>query len=270
MNKLTQALAFSLVALLVAPTFNSCKKGEDDPTSLRSRKGRLTGEWTLDNSEMKTTTTSGPGSTTTSTRVSDESVKGGNFTEIYTETVTSGGTSFTERDTLKGKVTETFTFEKDGTFKRVMKREYTVVEIEENSSFRSTVTTDVVENTEMNGTWDFNDGIGDNASKQFVILFYSGFLETSTENEKDEFLDKFNNTTTTTLSKVVSSFDYKITGPNVEAISLRRLANKEMTADFESSYSYKSKSEFTSGTTTITSESNGSETIVGSANYVKK
>jgi hypothetical protein len=37
-----------LVAIMAIPTFQSCKKGENDPTiSLRSRKARLIGEWKL-------------------------------------------------------------------------------------------------------------------------------------------------------------------------------------------------------------------------------
>lgn len=45
MKKLLIAL---LVAVFALPTFNSCKKGENDPgISLNSRKSRLVGEWKL-------------------------------------------------------------------------------------------------------------------------------------------------------------------------------------------------------------------------------
>ncbi len=38
-----------LVAVFAMPTFQSCKKGENDPSiSLKSRKARLVGEWTLE------------------------------------------------------------------------------------------------------------------------------------------------------------------------------------------------------------------------------
>jgi hypothetical protein len=83
-----------LVAVFAIPTFQSCKKGENDPSiSLRSRKARLVAEW-----ELK------EGSITT--------VNGGT-TVIYT----FNGTTMTS--SLGGSVNYTQTCEivKDGTFK---------------------------------------------------------------------------------------------------------------------------------------------------------
>lgn len=42
-----RVLLVLLVALIAIPTFQSCKKGENDPISLKSRKARLVGEWAL-------------------------------------------------------------------------------------------------------------------------------------------------------------------------------------------------------------------------------
>jgi hypothetical protein len=80
-----------LVALIAIPAFQSCKKGEHDPAiSLKSRKARLVGEWTLV-SGMESITQSGDftytisynGSTKTTT------VFGGPSTpEAYTEKMT--------------------------------------------------------------------------------------------------------------------------------------------------------------------------------------
>ncbi len=46
-------LSISIIALLLASSFTACKKGENDPFSLRSRKARLTGEWELKNADYK-------------------------------------------------------------------------------------------------------------------------------------------------------------------------------------------------------------------------
>ncbi len=48
-------LSISIIALLLASSFTACKKGENDPFSLRSRKARLTGEWELKNADFKNT-----------------------------------------------------------------------------------------------------------------------------------------------------------------------------------------------------------------------
>lgn len=48
MKNLRKLLVAGLTLALVAPVTQSCKKGEDDPfLSLRSRTGRLAGEWKL-------------------------------------------------------------------------------------------------------------------------------------------------------------------------------------------------------------------------------
>jgi hypothetical protein len=79
-----------LVAIMVIPTFQSCKKGANDPTiSLRSRKSRLVGEWTL--SEGSYTYTQPGGSATYvfngSTQVT--TVSGlAPYSAVYTQKVT--------------------------------------------------------------------------------------------------------------------------------------------------------------------------------------
>ncbi|MBC7425965.1 MAG: hypothetical protein H7321_05465 [Bacteroidia bacterium] len=48
MKKFKHILIAAIVALTVFPAMQSCKKGEDDPgLSLRSRKQRITNDWTL-------------------------------------------------------------------------------------------------------------------------------------------------------------------------------------------------------------------------------
>jgi hypothetical protein len=93
-------LLVALVVILAMPTFQSCKKGENDPTiSLKSRKARLVGEWNL--SAGSQTSTSGSG------------------TYVYTYngttvlvTAPSGSDSYV--------YTEKVTINKDGTYERVV------------------------------------------------------------------------------------------------------------------------------------------------------
>jgi len=79
MKKVNKFFAILMLVILATPLLNSCKKGPDDPfISLRSRAGRLKGEWNL---------TSG---------TETETSGGSTYTETYTGTivtVTSGGLS---------------------------------------------------------------------------------------------------------------------------------------------------------------------------------
>lgn len=54
--KVRKILVGALILALAAPMFQSCKKGDEDPgLSLKSRKGRLAGEWTVNTFEETTT-----------------------------------------------------------------------------------------------------------------------------------------------------------------------------------------------------------------------
>ena len=96
-----KVLVMLLVAVLALPALYSCtKKGEEDPgLSLRSRKSRLTGEWTLESGTM----TASSGSTTASYTYTASTV-----------TINYGGSSNTFQ------YTETAVYEKDNTFKRTV------------------------------------------------------------------------------------------------------------------------------------------------------
>jgi len=96
MKKLIQTLALAAVVVVSGASFTACKKGENDPgLSLKSRKGRLTGEWKL----TKGTETSTSGSSISTANYDGTSV-----------TQTSGGSSIT------GTFTNTLSIEKDGTY----------------------------------------------------------------------------------------------------------------------------------------------------------
>ena len=86
-----------LVAMIAIPTFQSCKKGENDPTiSLKSRKARLCGEWKLAEGSL--------------TEVS------GGTSEILTFTGTT--VSFSTGGSVN--YTQTMEIIKDGTFKNTV------------------------------------------------------------------------------------------------------------------------------------------------------
>jgi hypothetical protein len=78
-----------LVAIIAIPTFQSCKKGENDPTiSLKSRKARLVGEWNLISGTRTNTNSSGTSSISYNGTTAIETNSGGTDTYVYTEKVT--------------------------------------------------------------------------------------------------------------------------------------------------------------------------------------
>jgi hypothetical protein len=83
-----------LVAMIAIPTFQSCKKGENDPAiSLKSRKARLVGEWSLKEGVLT-------------------SVNGGTSTIL-----TYNGTTLSFSSGGSVNYTQTMEIIKDGTFK---------------------------------------------------------------------------------------------------------------------------------------------------------
>lgn len=137
-----KVLTFLIVVALVAPIFTSCyfKKGENDPSiSLKSRKARLVGEWTLVEWTRTTTSTSSGSSSTTTYTYSGSTLL-----------VSSGGTSYNYV------YSESLEVVKDGTYS------HTTNESGDGWSY--------IENSE--GTWSFVAGDKENgiASQERVIL----------------------------------------------------------------------------------------------------
>lgn len=97
-------LILAVTALVAVSSLTSCKKGENDPfLSLKSRKGRLTGEWKLTSGELVETSTTGSTTTTETT--------------TYTETK---ATYKTGSFSITYNYTQNITFEKDRTMKIVV------------------------------------------------------------------------------------------------------------------------------------------------------
>lgn len=113
-------LVLSIGALALVANLSSCKKGENDPfLSLKSRKARLTGEWTVTKIEGTSSdkNSSFPIADVTSTTTYDGT------TETTTTTTVMGTDTDTETYTLS------FVFDKDGTYTQT-KVEGTTTEVE--------------------------------------------------------------------------------------------------------------------------------------------
>jgi len=195
-------LTLGLAVIMFATIFMGCKKGENDPMSLATRKARLTGEWVLSEASY-ITTNSYDGVTATS----NYSYDGTNMTYTYD----GEGTTYA--------YTENITIDKDGTFKSVVTREGTYYgnNWEEKTGTRTTTT---------EGVWYFVEGnkeldVKDKERVEFMItketdVSYNGDTEVTTYSGRTNYM-------TSTLL-------------------LDRLASKEMITLFDNSetsdYSY--------------------------------
>jgi hypothetical protein len=98
-------------ALVLTANLSSCKKGENDPfLSLKSRKARVTGEWTVTKMESTYSNVNSEDPSLNSSGTS--SYNGTTATSTYTY---DGNTTAQDPETY----TQTFTFEKDGTFSMI-------------------------------------------------------------------------------------------------------------------------------------------------------
>lgn len=144
--------AMATIALVAGTsTFTSCKKGENDPfLSLRSRKARLTGEWTLKEGVETHTNTSSSGTIVLEKR----------FTETEkTETVDGENPKVSRIDSYN------LTFEKDGKFQNVI-----VLTLLSNSGV--TITNQVTTTQTIDGVWSFYGGNKDQEikNKEAVVM----------------------------------------------------------------------------------------------------
>lgn len=103
-----KTLLIALSGLMLTGAMTSCKKGENDPfLSLKSRKARVAGEWTVTKSENYDKIVNGS-VTQTNTATYDGT------TETNVEVTSSGGGSVSE--TTTSTYTVKYVFEKDGTY----------------------------------------------------------------------------------------------------------------------------------------------------------
>lgn len=93
--------------MVLVANLSSCKKGENDPTlSLKSRKSRLVGEWTVTKAEGTSSTATGVALTSYSSTTTFDGT-----TQISTMTTAAGAGNPSTYS-----YTQAYTFDKDGTF----------------------------------------------------------------------------------------------------------------------------------------------------------
>ncbi len=210
---------FVAAAGLLAVT-PSCKKGENDPAlSLKSRKARLAGEYNVDSWEMNENTVYLDGDKET-VMIEIEGDKG-----TITLTDQPSGESPIERS---GTITVnelTYTFEKDGTWSRVIDIETTTVEDGFFDVDRTEVTTKI--STTESGTWSFLGGQSEEfKNKERISLSILSSVEKEQETEVIYYTD--NTTETDSDPETTTEITYT-DGESTETIQIDMLKGKEMT-----------------------------------------
>jgi hypothetical protein len=243
--KTTKKLIIALsVAAIVAPTLESCKKGENDPAiSLRSRKARVAGEWTVSKMESKSINTSTSVETTTSpngaTTVNNNSFSydvrvsfdGTNLKHVEKYSNTTNNVTTTNDTSYTGTGEIKYTFQKDGTFTRTSTRKYTRTNVTTPFPGTTQTVTWTQERTETTtGTWNFTAGIGkDNKNKDGLVITYVSSEEKVTTTNKVDYTVNNTTTTTNTVTNSTTKTTYD-TNEIHENWYLDRLANKEIIA----------------------------------------
>ena len=205
----------SLAAIALMANLSSCKKGENDPfLSLKSRKARVVGEWTVTKEEGKSqdiSKISFGGVTVTTTTNETSAYNGTLYTSSSVTTSSAGGSP--QNSSNSDAYTQSFTFEKDGTFS--METVYTGQNYTE----------------KMEGTWAFvgKSKTAELKNKEAIALSITKYTD---------------------IDNGVISF-YSSTGLEDSFImAIDRLKNKEMVFISESTYTYDDGDTGSSTTTT--------------------
>jgi hypothetical protein len=237
MRKFTNVLAVLSIGVLLAPALESCKKGEEDPSlSLRSRKGRVAGEWKVASYEETTTynqnnsTFIGPSTTSSSSNGTLKvSYDGEKFTTEDIINSSSGGSS-SIKNIAKGEFK--YSFKRDGSFTLTQTKMFEEAENEETFTYKLESLTKTEISTTIKGTWNFVLGVDkDVKNKQFIVLTFTS-EETSTKIDKEDKLTIKSNgqTNTTTTNTVITDKATYETNEISQTWELVRLANKELKA----------------------------------------
>lgn len=245
-------IILGLTLVITTVLMNGCKKGENDPfLSLKSRKARVAGEWTVSSYKYTSNSTSAAGGTSNGVSTTTETINGSSYNA--TETSTNSGTSETETST--GTVSAfTYTFEKDGTFTSTFNYNITSTETDQATN---TTTTDVRNVTSSEeGTWSFLGKLkGEYKNKERIVL---------------QFTDsKWNATTTSTTSSGGSSSSVTSTSNETQTLTegeeytrtflITQLKGKEML--LEEDYSGNSNYNYNDPSQTYASTSSGGYSV---------
>ena len=218
-------------ALLLATP--ACKKGANDPAlSLKSRKGRLAGEYNITKWENNSTSVNGNNTATYSATFDGSTL---------IEKQTSGGTTITTTTPVS---VATYTFMKDGTWSR----EWTDITTTE-TDYGAFVDTDVTNsNTKESGTWAFiGKTKGQSKNKERIQL--SILKEETTTKTETTSKDLQGNVIGTSNSENSNAYTYSYL-EIIEAYDIDMLKNKEMV--FKLVADYTGSLSTTSGNTTTT------------------
>ncbi len=179
-------ITLSVLALATVASFTACKKGaEDGFLSLKSRKVRFAGEWTVTESTSAELTTY-KNSNGTSTSDDKTTITGGTFTNVEDKKENSSSPFSPDRKiTTDGTVsTYTYTIKKDGTWSSIKTIKVTKqTEVKEGASSPKVDDFNVTKMTETSGTWQFtkkNKGI-EEKNKESVVLATTKVKTTTTE-----------------------------------------------------------------------------------------
>ena len=183
-------LQLTLIASFLLGVLTNCKKGEDDPfISLRTRKARVVGEWTL---------TSGK---STGSSVSHT----GNNSNFYSQTLSASTLSYVDNS---GSFTATFSFkvvfEKDGTFT-----------ITQTMSWNNGGTLNTSTNI-ISGIWNFTAGVGEYKNREQI------YLKALSSSSTDQYGTNSQSSTSTYSGK-----GFGINGED-ESWTIKELRNKKM------------------------------------------
>ena len=202
MKNMKKLIILSLAAIALMANLSSCKKGENDPfLSLKSRKARVVGEWTVtmeEGTNQDISKISFGGVTVTTTTNETSTYNGALYTSTSVTTSSAGGNP--QNSTYTDVYTQSYTFEKDGTFSL------------------ETVYTGQNYTEKIEGTWAFvgKSKTAELKNKEAIALSITKYLD-------------IDNGVTTTYS--ATGFDDSI------IIAIDRLKNKEMVFIQESTYS---------------------------------
>jgi hypothetical protein len=165
-------------ALVLSANLSSCKKGENDPfLSLKSRKARVAGEWTV--TKYERISSSVDAADPEENYSSTASYDGTTATGTYTSSLgTTPSTPYT--------YTESYTFEKDGTFTKTR-----------------------VEGTEtevISGNWIFlgKNKNADLAKKEAIMLSYNSYVVTEGGASDTETSNGYSDTETFLIDQLKS------------------------------------------------------------------
>jgi hypothetical protein len=243
------------VAVIASAFVASCKKGEEDPTiSLRSRKSRVAGEWKVASSEV-TTTNSGTSGNQPYTSTNTEKFDGTNYSASNSWTQGSTTSSSTTTGTI---ATNTYTFEKDGTWKS--SQDYTTTETETDVWGDKTVTTTHYVYT-TSGVWNFLGKIQDD-TKNKEEMSVSTLSRNNNVTETTVYTPNGSTTSTETKDADNNTFTYAV-NEVVEIWRILELKNKEMEVTMTGEGTTSISNSSTQSNTTVTSTSSTTHKSMG-------